>query len=249
MKARRLLLFFALAAPPAEAGRPFQTNDPTVTPCGGFELYLSGHVTSTPVAVSTEAPDLQLQWGACHNLQLTVTAGASGRFQTGGQNEFGFGDMTAGVKYRFINETPRRPQIAFYPVLEFPTGRASRGVGPGQLVATLPIYLQKSFGPWTVYGGGGAVVNESAGQRTYGFGGSVIERKVSKKLTLGGEIYGQGGEGPGSTSPQHSVMLDAGGTYSLSSGFSLLLAAGHSIAGQSETYAYLGLRWKWGLQP
>lgn len=29
-------------------------------------------------------------------------------------------------------------------------------------------------------------------------------------------------------------------------GFSVLFAVGHSVAGQAETYAYLGLYWTWG---
>jgi hypothetical protein len=39
-------------------------------------------------------------------------------------------------------------------------------------------------------------------------------------------------------------MLDFGG-YSFHPGFSLLFAGGHSVAGGSETYAYLGLYHTW----
>jgi hypothetical protein len=42
-------------------------------------------------------------------------------------------------------------------------------------------------------------------------------------------------------------LLDVGGYYKFRDpGFQLLFAYGHTIAGQSENYAYLGLYWTWG---
>jgi hypothetical protein len=42
-------------------------------------------------------------------------------------------------------------------------------------------------------------------------------------------------------------MIDAGGYYHFRSpGLQLLFAYGHSIAGQTENYAYLGLYKTWG---
>jgi hypothetical protein len=42
-------------------------------------------------------------------------------------------------------------------------------------------------------------------------------------------------------------MIDAGGYYHFKSpGLQLLFAYGHSIAGQTENYAYLGLYKTWG---
>lgn len=45
-----------------------------------------------------------------------------------------------------------------------------------------------------------------------------------------------------------STMLDAGGYWHLKGEdtMQLLFAYGHSIAGQTENYAYLGLYWTWG---
>lgn len=60
---------------------------------------------------------------------------------------FGVGDVEVGAKYRFVRETARRPQVGVFPMLELPTGDASRGLGNGQLCARLPVWLQKSAGP------------------------------------------------------------------------------------------------------
>jgi hypothetical protein len=41
-----------------------------------------------------------------------------------------------------------------FPLLELPTGNEHRGLGAGHVSAFLPIWVQKSFGEWTTYGGG-----------------------------------------------------------------------------------------------
>jgi len=172
----------------------------------------------------------------------------AGNFVPNGVKAAGLGDIETGVKYRFVDETDHRPQIGVFPFLELPTGSAARGLGNGQVWARLPLWIQKSFGPWTTYGGGGAVVNEAPGQRTYPIAGWLLQRDIGKKLTLGGEVFTHGGEGPQSLSPRYSVMLDFGGYYYFTPDhrFQLLFAGGHSVSGQSETYAYLGLYWTWG---
>jgi hypothetical protein len=73
--------------------------------------------------------------------------------------------------------------------LELPTGSSSRGLGTGHLQAFLPVWVQKSWGPWTAYGGGDYWRNPGAGNKDYWLTGWLIQRDLSKSLTLGGEIY------------------------------------------------------------
>ncbi|MGB8266384.1 MAG: hypothetical protein WCE44_08695 [Candidatus Velthaea sp.] len=49
--------------------------------------------------------------------------------------------------------------IAFYPNVEIPTEAA------GHAAVFLPIWLQKSSGPWTAFGGGGLFLNPGPGNR------------------------------------------------------------------------------------
>ena len=73
-----------------------------------------------------------------------------------------------------------------------------------------------------------------------------MQRQLSKKLTLGTELFGHGAEGAAATSTRASTMLDLGGIYEFKPGFDLLFAAGRSVYGQPETYTYLSLYWTWG---
>jgi hypothetical protein len=114
----------------------------------------------------------------------------------------------------------------------------------------MPLWLQKSWGPsdrqWTSYGGGGEAIVPAAGYKNYPFSGLLVQRQLSKKLTLGTELFGHGAEGPAATSTRAATLLDLGGIYEFKPGFDLLFAAGRSIHGQPETYTYLSLYWTWG---
>lgn len=83
--------------------------------------------------------------------------------------------------------------------------------------------------------------------RNFPFGGFLLKRKISKKLDLAAEIFSHAREGFATPQTQASTMIDAGGYYHFKSpGLQFLFAYGHSIAGQTENYAYIGLYKKWG---
>ena len=57
----------------------------------------------------------------------------------------------------------------------------------------LSVWVQKSFSEWTTYGGGGYWINQddNLGDKNYSFFGWLLQRKITDKLTLGGEIFHQ----------------------------------------------------------
>ena len=241
-------LFLTFAASSAFAGPPFQTDDPDPVPYRHFETYAFELSDGTHAGGTTlEFPAWELNWGAIPNVQLHIVVPMATIFSpAGGPVNFGISDTELGVKYRFIKETSKRPEIGIFPFLELPTGNASRGLGVGRTWYRLPLWVQKSWGPWTSYGGGGAVVVHAPGYKSYGFAGLLLQRNITKKLILGTEVYGHGAQGPAATSARSSTMADVGGYYTIHDGFQLLFAAGHSFVGQGETYTYLALYWTWG---
>jgi hypothetical protein len=152
------------------------------------------------------------------------------------------GDVQLGVKYRFLHETNGWPQIAFYPAVTLPTGNAARGLGSGRAWFQLPLWVQKSWGPWTTYGGGGAALNSAADRRDYGFAGWLLQRDFGEHLTLGGELFAQGRD---EDNDQGFIALNFGGSYKLTEHFSLLASAGHSVAGENHMLWYFALGWTW----
>jgi hypothetical protein len=98
----------------------------------------------------------------------------------GGSTLFGPGDTELGVKYRFIQESEYVPMMATFPLLELPTGSKARGLGIGRAQLYLPLWLQKSWGPWTSYGGGGYWINPGTGNKNHWYAGWLLQRNVFK---------------------------------------------------------------------
>jgi hypothetical protein len=241
------LIMLGFCASAAFAGPPFQTDDPEPVPYKHWEAYTFFTYDGTALGSATQGPAFEVNWGPVPDVQLHLVVPAAAALPPGGPNTFGVGDTELGIKYRFVHETRHRPEIGTFPFIELPTGSPRAGLGNGRIWYRLPIWIQKSEGPWTTYGGGGEVLNSEPGTRNYPFGGWLLQRDLGKKLTLGGEIFAHGPEGAATLSTHSSTLADIGGYYYFRNpGFQLLFAVGHAIAGQPESIAYLGLYWTWG---
>jgi len=239
-----LLALFGCSA--AMAGPPFQTDDPDPVPFRHFEMYAFGLSDSTAASGTALAfPAYELNYGVAPNVQLhmVVPVVASLPPNGGGAAHYGIGDTELGAKIRFVKETKRLPEVGIFPFVELPSGSAAKGLGVGATWYRLPLWIQKSWGPWTSYGGGGETIVPVEGSRNFPFAGLLVQRQINKKLALGSVLFGHGAMAADSGS---STLLDGGGFYEVKEGFDVLFAGGHSIAGQAETYAYLALYWTWG---
>lgn len=249
MKLRYAMLAFALLCCPGilRAGPPFQTDDPEPVDLGHYEFYAFGNADGTPIEMDTAGPAAEFNWGALPNLQLHIIVPAAAIFPSDGPRAFGLGDIELGAKYRYLNETKHRPMIGTFTMFEVPSGNPAKGLGIGRGWARLPIWAQKSFGPWTTYGGAGETINPAPGYKNFTFGGWLLQRDIGKKWTLGGEVFSHGGEGIAAPQTRANAMIDLGGYYYFRNpGFQFLFAYGHAVAGQTENYGYLGLYWTWG---
>jgi hypothetical protein len=240
----------------ALAGPPFQTDDPEPIDFRHYEFYVFASSDGTPVETDTMGPALEFNWGALPNVHLHMIVPAAAilpsnnsRFAPAGQGPgaFGLGDTELGIKLRFVQETKHRPMIGTFTMFEVPTGNAARGLGVGKVWYKVPIWVQKSFGSWTTYGGGGETVVPAPGYRNFPFAGWLLQRDIGKTLTLGAEIFYHGPEGLASPQTRPATLVDFGGYYKFRDpGFQLLFCYGHTAIGQTENYSYLGLYWTWG---
>jgi hypothetical protein len=240
----------------AQAGPPFQTDDPTPVDLGHYEAYVFGTADGTPVEMNTVSPGFEFNWGAIPNIQLHVILPLGEVIPSNkpvyapggiGPSAFGVQDMELGVKYGFVKQTKHRPQIGSFTMFEIPTGSYSKGLGVGKVWYRLPIWVEKEFGPWSLVGGMGYAVVPQTQYKNYLYGGYLVKRTVSEKLELSAEVFSHAGEGFAAAQTQASTLIDAGGYYHFKQpGLQLLVAYGHSIAGQTENYAYLGLYKTWG---
>ena len=251
-----ILLIFLLTGTALWAGPPFQTDDPEPVELGHFEFYQFGMVSSTPVETDPTGPAFEFNWGALPNLQLHIIVPFGAVIPSNnpiylpggvGRTAYGLTDTETGAKIRLVQETKHRPQIGIYPMFELPTGSYSKGLGVGKVWYKMPVWVQKSWGEWTTYGGAGYQIVPQTMYRNFFYAGWLLQRNLGKKLTLGGEVFSHRKEGFATPQTQASTLVDLGGMYYFKNpGLQLLFAYGHSVAGQTENYAYLGLYQTWG---
>jgi len=184
-----ILLILAVNPIRLWAGPPFETDDPEPTDYKHWEIYFG----ATAQQIQGQgwlgtAPFLELNYGGFPDTQLSLTQQVAFNSSNGFSN-YGYGDTLAGLKYRFIHESADIPQAAFFPQINIPTGDVSRGLGAGVVQYLLPIWIQKSWGPWTSYGGAGYWINPGTGNKNWVFLGWELQRDFGKSLTLGGEVF------------------------------------------------------------
>ena len=109
-------------------------------------------------------------------MQLHLIAPLAYDVPPDGSSHYGPGDIEIGAKYRFIQETNGLPQVGIFPLLELPTGSEHNNLGNGHMQAFLPLWLQKSWGSWTAYGGGGYGINSLSGHENWGFVGARVAK-------------------------------------------------------------------------
>ena len=106
--AQIVLLMLAALVLGAQAGPPFQTDDPTPVDYGHYEFYIFGMVDGTPAELDPTGPAFEFNWGAVPNVQLHAILPWGGVMPSNnpiyapggtGTSAFGLTDMEFGVKY------------------------------------------------------------------------------------------------------------------------------------------------------
>jgi hypothetical protein len=243
LAAARLGLAVLLLSGAVLAGPPFVTDDPEPVDYQHWEVYIASLVAHDRDGTTGTGPHIEVNYGAIPDLQVHIIAPFAFNSPNHGGTQYGYGDTELGVKYRFLHETRARPQAGIFPLLEIPTGSSARGLGSGHLQAFIPIWLQKRWGAWQSYGGGGYWHNPGAGNRDYWLTGWQIQRDLSKTLTLGAEIYHTT---PSVVGGGASTNFNLGGFYNFDEGHHLLFSAGRGIQGPARFLGYFAFQWTFG---
>ncbi|MFI4955779.1 MAG: transporter [Gammaproteobacteria bacterium] len=241
-RAQAFLTLNLLGISTLQAAAPFITDDPDSGIPHSQEIYFYSNLNHTNIEMEEpylNAPALEMDLGIFDDLQVHATLPYAWQ-TTSFTSPHGLGDVEVGAKYRIIHETDHVPQFSFAPRVELPTGNASENLGNGRIWTLIPFYLQKGFGPWTTYGGGGYALNSQKGMRNYPFAGWVVQRDLSDKFTLGAELHYEGAVSDEGTS---STVMDIGCYYHIDNHLGFLFSAGSSIQGQTRTVGYLGIHW------
>ena len=235
-KAVRVVLLGA-AVVSLSAGPPFRTDDPQPVDPGHLELYLFSMGQRGTGDSAGFGPTVEFNYGVLPDTQFHIIVPYAYDRPKGGPSQGGLGDVEAGLKFRFLHETPVLPQIGLFPLVELHTGSPDLGLGSGHTPVFLPIWLQKTWGAWTSYGGYGWWRNPGDGNRNWSYAGWLLQRDFGEALTLGGEAFRSTASTFGG---QASSGFNAGGQMNFSEKHHLLFSAGRNVTGERQTFFYLG---------
>lgn len=120
---------------------------------------------------------------------------------------------------------------AVYPTVFVPSGDSARSLGNGHPQVWLPLWLQKSSGPWTWDAGTGYLTNPAPGARNSWFFGVLAQRSIGERLKLGAEVFHRT---PVAADAPRTSGFNVGASLKIARDSNLLLSIGRGLQGVSS---------------
>jgi hypothetical protein len=218
---------FAVLPSPAFAGPPFATDDPAPTPTGHWEVYLFADAGGRGSEFDgTGGADVN--YGVAPGSQLTLTVPM--RVSSGDGEGVAVGDVDVGLKYRFLSSPESGWSAAFSPRFTVPIF-----VGAGasdRISGELPVWIGKTMGDWSLFGGGGYAFHPGPDGRDGWFGGVAATGRVSRGVMLGVEVNRRD---PDSADAHGETGFVAGAVVQLAGPFALYVSGGPALIDDEPT--------------
>lgn len=231
------LAAWALLSAGALAGPPFLTDDPQPTDLHHFEIY-SFVQSDQAKGVQSGEGGIDFNYGAAENLQLTAVLPYAWT-RTAESRAGDLGPIELAGKYKVLHQTGFGLDVAVFPRVFLPAGSAA--VGPRHAALLLPIWVEKDFGPTSIFGGGGCTINRGGESQDFCQWGATVTQKITDRLTLGAEVFHQT---PDTRHGRASTDLGFGGTFDLTEHLHLMATLGPGVQNRGETssaHGYLAL--------
>jgi hypothetical protein len=203
---------------PAFAGPPYITDDPMPTDLHHWEIYAYSDNGFLHHEMEGES-GLDMNFGLAPHTQLSATV-AGGYANRDGRGLVAT-DTEIGIKYAFIHDEAAGFNVSFFPKVILPTAP-----GRGRVSYDLPVWAQKDWGKWSLFGGGGPTIRSGYGARTSWQEGIALTRQITDGLALGIEAAHNGREADGE---RGSTAAQIGTSIHLRGPFTLMAAAGPTI--------------------
>ncbi len=228
---------------PCHAGPPFNVDDPATSERHKTNLFVAYLSQQNASGEQQALPSFSLAYGYSNRLEFDLGFGVASLRATGSPRIAGFGDMTTGVRWRFLEETRRRPQLAFGYQIKIPTADVNRGLSSGTVDNAAWLSEAKTFGRWVSFANVGYNFLGGHSGTNNLFWGTGLTYQLTEKLVVGGQVYGSSANAPGARS---ELAWGLGLTYNFAPDRSLLVSAGRSEHGFSDLNLYVGVAFTLG---
>ena len=219
-----VLLLLGLSLTPAWAGPPYISDDPEPTDYQHFEIYAFGEGVVTRPGMAGES-GMDFNYGGAPDLQLTAVIPLA----YDEMGHAGLGNIELAAKYKFLHQDDFGVDVSLFPRIFLPS--AAPNVGAQHAAFFLPVWAEKDFDKWSLFGGGGCELNRAYDDRNFCQMGVVLTREVVEGLTLGGEIFHQTADVAGG---KVTTSLGAGFTYDINAHYHVLAYWGPGLEHTAE---------------
>ena len=251
----------------AQGGPPFRSDDPDTPGNRNWEINVGLIGQRNPFAGEYEVPNLDLNYGLGHRIQLKFEMPLSVTETRGDDAHVlaGPGNSLLGVKWRFYAHHPKSESdklpgekestfsLSTYPqlMLNNPTRSVDRGVADPGPQFLLPVQASASLGPIRISGEVGYWFTHRQDVARSWIRGVVVGHEFRKDTELYAEFFDQKETGGNDLKPAlRDTTLGVGGRLPLTHGgrFRLIGMAGHSVIsatpanGQPGWIAYVGIQ-------
>jgi hypothetical protein len=220
---------YLATAPHALAGPPYLTDDPEPTDYQHFEIYAFSQGVSAQGDTGGQS-GIDFNYGGAPNLQLTATVPMDYDLPSGGPAESGLGNVELAVKYRFLTQQNFGLDVAVFPRVLLPA--VSPNVGDRHASLLLPIWIEKDWGKWSAFGGGGCELNRGGNSQNFCQAGLAVTDQVRTDLQVGVELFHQTADAIGG---EDTTSVGAGVRYDLNDHLHLLGYLGRGIENADAT--------------
>lgn len=221
------------------AGPPFNTDDPEPVRFRHWEYYISSINNNQAKVWSGTLPHFEINYGLIPNVQVHLLLPLNYSYNKSAGTKYGFADTEFGIKFRFIQETDNSPQVGVFPIVEIPTIKNAE-FSDGKAKIYLPVWLQKSWGDLTTYGGAGYWINPGTDNKNWIFTGWEIQYNFSPLITLGGELFYHTGT---TRDEKSSTGFNLGGSINPSEKMHVIFSFGNTFSHENSFTSYLGVLW------
>ncbi|BDI31018.1 hypothetical protein CCAX7_30690 [Capsulimonas corticalis] len=226
-----------LAAQPVLAG-PVPLDGPGTTEPGRYTLDIAINSSQVTGSESQTLPAVNLAYGLTNNIEIGTGVAAASVRNSGSSRVTGFGDTTADIKWRFLEETKSAPQIAIDYTVKVPTAGVSNGLGNGKYASTFGLAAAKSYGKYGLGLAASYNLPGTAAAKNSWYYGAALTFQATERTSIGAQIYGASPGAPGARTDM-GYVIGLNHTYATDQNFSLQV--GKSERGFSDLTVYAGL--------
>jgi hypothetical protein len=233
-----------LCAAAAISGPPMVTDDTGTADPGVLEITLFAAGESRDAGESMRWPALDLAYGMSDTIEVSLTIPRQRAQETGEASIKGWGEASAGLKWRFLQGEDSAVAVA--PSLSLPLSRSSTIIGlvEDTTVFTLPVLASLNLGRWEFTGNlGYSIGSRNLDALSLGFSTGFA---LTPELRLLGEAWGVDFVNDGAT--EGFLNWRTGIEWAIGTRFALLAALGGEIWSQLDAANELNHDFYIGLQ-